>query len=37
MWTLGWLESIFQDIRYGARLLARKPAFTALVQPGLIP
>ncbi len=28
--TIGWLESIWQDLRYGARLLRRSPGFAAV-------
>jgi hypothetical protein len=31
MWGWTWLERIVQDVRYGARLMARSPAFTATV------
>jgi len=29
-WGLPWLESIFQDLRYGLRQLRRNPGFTAV-------
>jgi predicted permease len=28
--TIGWLESLWQDLRYGARLLVRNPGFAAV-------
>ncbi|HEX6465136.1 MAG TPA: ABC transporter permease [Vicinamibacterales bacterium] len=28
--SIGWLESIWQDLRYGARILARNPAFATI-------
>jgi hypothetical protein len=31
MWGWTWLERIVQDVRYGVRLMARSPAFTATV------
>ena len=31
MWGWTWLERIVQDVRYGVRLMARSPAFTAMV------
>jgi predicted permease len=30
MWTFVSLESVWQDVRYGARLLAKNPGFTAI-------
>ena len=29
-WGLGWLETLFQDARYGVRQLRRNPGFTAV-------
>jgi predicted permease len=31
VWGWNWLESLIQDIRYGARMLAKHPGFTFLV------
>jgi putative ABC transport system permease protein len=31
VWSFVWLEQLWQDVRFGARMLTRKPAFTALV------
>ena len=28
LWTFAWLETVAQDARFGARMLARKPGFT---------
>ncbi|MGH9452388.1 MAG: ABC transporter permease [Terriglobia bacterium] len=30
MWTFVWLESLWQDLRYGLRQLCRSPGFTAI-------
>jgi hypothetical protein len=30
MWGWNWLESFLQDVRYGLRVLARNPGFTAV-------
>ncbi len=31
MWGWNWLENLFQDIRYGVRVLRKNPGFTLLV------
>jgi hypothetical protein len=31
VWSLVWLEQLWQDIRYGVRMLVRNPGFTAVV------
>ncbi len=31
VWSLVWLEQLLQDVRYGVRVLAKSPAFTAIV------
>ena len=31
MWGFRWLETLLQDLRYGARMLAKNPGFTLLV------
>src|SRR6266568_7200136 len=28
--SLGWLETLWQDLRYGLRMLAKNPGFTAV-------
>src|SRR5262245_3125787 len=28
LWTFGWLERVWQDVRYGCRVLAANPGFT---------
>src|SRR5919107_685750 len=30
MWGLRWLETLWQDVRFGARTLAKNPGFTAV-------
>jgi putative ABC transport system permease protein len=30
MWRWSWLENLFQDVRYGLRMLAKNPGFTAV-------
>jgi hypothetical protein len=29
MWTIAWVESMLQDLKYAARMLSRNPGFTA--------
>ena len=31
MWGWNWLENLFQDFRYGARMLAKNPGFALLI------
>ena len=28
LWTFGWFERLWQDVRYGCRMLAANPGFT---------
>jgi len=30
MWSFRWIETVFQDLRFGLRMMARKPGFTAV-------
>jgi predicted permease len=30
MWTFRWVETLWQDIRFGARMLRKNPSFTAI-------
>ena len=31
IWTFTWLETLWQDVRFGARMLIKDPSFTAVV------
>lgn len=31
IWSIVWLEQLWQDVRYGIRTLLRNPGFTAVV------
>ncbi|MBL0172196.1 MAG: ABC transporter permease [Gemmatimonadaceae bacterium] len=35
VWLTGWMESVWQDLRYGARSLRRQPVFAAVAILGL--
>ena len=30
VWSFGWVEQLWQDVRYGLRMLGKNPAFTAI-------